>query len=213
MWWWRGSAVSAHLEEFDDQDNSEEGSAACSVQPGHAARVAALLADPVSRVWPPASVQQLANRKSRYLLKAGRIPGVAIAPTEVLTCPAARRTPPPPAPTAPEGAEQLPLAAGGGCSAGSGGGHGGETAAAGQDWASELGPRAVLAAAERRGWRRFVVKPVPSKWSCGMDRFETAALRQGCGGGCGGGGGGADMSRLREFFRTGLVANAQVRIP
>ena len=130
-------AVSAHIEEFDgdgDDDDEDEG---LGLRAGRGQRMAQLLAADSSRVWPPAAVHALVNRKSNYLLKAAAA-GIRIAPTEVV----------------------VPRS----------------VVAAGQQTEAAALAYAVLSKAQRRGWRRFVVKPVPSSWGRAVTRFETAGL-------------------------------------
>ena len=109
-------AVSAHIIEFDD---SYGPGCRGSCLPGSGAQVAALLSATTSKVWPPAALQDLTNRKSSYLLAAAAN-GIRIAPTEV----------------------HRPLVT-----------HDAAAIAA-----------AVLTRVAVRGWRQFIVKPVPSSW-------------------------------------------------
>jgi hypothetical protein len=139
-------AVSAHLEEHSEHEEGGGGGgggeAAAAAGAGHAARIATLLADPRSKVWPPRVAQERINLKSRYLRRA-RARGIPTAPTEVLSRPR-----------------------------GGVGGVGVGGVGVGVGWeGARLVAEEVVRRVRRRGWRRWVIKPVPSSWSCGVAAF------------------------------------------
>jgi hypothetical protein len=71
-------AVTAQIEEF----GSGRGGGGAWIEPGHSERVAALLQDPASKVWPPGEIQAFVNIKSNYLRRCVAR-GIPIAPTEI----------------------------------------------------------------------------------------------------------------------------------